>query len=110
MPSPKFLIFRSTDTNDYFYQLLSANGEVILCCEGYTKQNCLRAIASVKKNAVYESRFHRWDGNLTFSFNLKSATWSIIGRSADYADAESRERGIAEVRRDAPIALIIEMT
>ncbi|HEX8561531.1 MAG TPA: YegP family protein [Flavobacterium sp.] len=110
MPSPKFLIFRSAVADEYFYQLVSESGEVILSGEGYTKQNCLKAIAAVKKNAVYESRFDRWDGTISYSFNLKSATWTIIGRSADYTTAAARELAILEVKRDAPRALVIEMT
>lgn len=108
MPNPKFLIFRNTVTNDYFYQLVCSVGEVILCGEGYTKQNCLKAIAAVKKNSVYESRFDRID-KITYSFLLKSTNWAVIGRSPDFLTAAIREKAILDVRRDAPNALIIEM-
>lgn len=110
MSSPQFLIFRNATTGEYYYKLVNGDEEVILHGEGYTKQGCLKAISAVKQNAVFESRYDRWDGVITYSFNLKSGNWVIIGRSEDYTSAADRERAIIAVKRDAPKAMIIEKT
>ncbi len=109
MSSSKFLIFRNASAGDYFYHLVSAEGEVVLQGQGYTKPGCLKAIAAVKQNAGFDSRYDRWDGIISYSFKLKSGNWVIIGRSEDYTSAAARERAIIAVKRDAPKALIIEM-
>ena len=35
MNNPKFQIFKSAASNEYYYRLRSANGEIILNGEGY---------------------------------------------------------------------------
>jgi len=52
-PNPKFEIF--TDKGDeYRFRLKASNGEIILSSESYTtKENCLKAIDSVKYNTIW---------------------------------------------------------
>jgi len=104
MNNPKFQVFKSSRNSEYYYRLKSSNGEIILSGEGYTtKQNCLNAIASVKTNAPYDSRYERKDGLSNYTFNLKASNGEIIGRSENYVSAYGRENGIAAVKRDAPM-------
>ncbi len=105
MENPKFQIFKSTRSGEYYYRLRARNGEIILNGEGYTtKQNCYNGIASVKQNAPYDSRYDRRDGFSNYTFNLKAINGEIIGRSENYTTRIARENGIEAVKRDAPIA------
>ena len=111
MDNPKFQIFKSTVNAQYYYRLRSKNGEIILSGEGYTsRQGCLSAIASVKVNAPYDSRYDRRESYSTYSFNLKAANGEIIGRSETYTSVTARENGIASVKRDAPDAPIEDLS
>jgi uncharacterized protein YegP (UPF0339 family) len=111
MNNPKFQIFKSAANNQYYYRLKAVNGENILGSEGYTsKQNCTNAIASVKANAPYDSRYERKDSLTSYTFNLKATNREIIGRSESYTTSYARENGIAAVKRDAPIAGVEDLS
>jgi uncharacterized protein YegP (UPF0339 family) len=103
--NPKFQIFKSSANNQFYYRLKSINGEIILSGEGYTtKQSCINAIASVKQNAPFDSRYERKNGFSNYTFNLMAANGERIGRSENYTSESARENGIAAVKRDAPTA------
>jgi len=111
MNNPKFQVFKSNSSGEYYYRLRATNGEIILNGEGYqTKQSCLNGIASVKVNAPYDSRYERKDGVYNYTFNLKAANGEIIGRSENYTTSASRENGIAAVKKDAPGAPIEDLS
>lgn len=110
MNNPKFQVFRSSANSEYYYRLRAANGEIILNGEGYvTKQSCLNGVASVKLNAIYDSRYDRRDGTYNYSFNLKASNGEIIGRSESYTTSVARENGITSVKRDAPTAPVEDL-
>jgi uncharacterized protein YegP (UPF0339 family) len=111
MFNPKFQVFKSSQNNQYYYRLRSANGEIVLNGEGHTtKQSCLNSIAAVKSNSLYDFRYERIDGYLNYKFNLKAGNGEIIGRSENYNASYTRENGISVVKKIAGIALIEDLT
>lgn len=105
----KFVLFKSTVNNQYYFRLESGNNEPILSSEGYVfESSCKVGIASVKANAPYDVRYEKKDGYNNYTFNLKGANGEIIGRSENYKTAQGRDNGIAAVKRDAPGATIVE--
>jgi uncharacterized protein len=111
MDNPKFEVFRSAANNQYYYRLQAANGEKILSGEGYTtKQSCLNGIASVKVNALNDSRFERKNSYLNYTFNLKASNGEVIGRSENYTSEYGRENGIEAVKSDGPNAPIEDLS
>lgn len=111
MNNPKFQIFKSPVNSQYYFRLRALNGEIILGSEGYiSKQSCSNAIASVKVNAPYDSRYERKDTLTSYTFNLKANNGEIIGKSEPYTTKVARENGIAAVKRDAPLAGIEDLS
>ena len=108
----KFQIFESSVNGQYYYRLRSANNEIILSGEGYTtKQSCLNGVSSVKNNAPYDSRYERRvSTNNKYYFVLKAANGEIIGVSEMYESSYGRDNGIAAVKRDAPGAVVEDLT
>lgn len=105
----KFVI--STRLNgEYQFNLLAANGQVILSSEGYTtKAACLNGIESVKKNATIESRYEiKVAKNGKPFFNLKASNGQVIGASQMYASETTMKNGIASVMKNAPDAEVVE--
>ena len=111
MNNPKFVLFKSTKNNEYYFRLQAANGEPILASEGYTtKQNCENGIDSVKNHAPYDSNYERKDNIGNYTFNLKATNNQVIGRSENYTSSQGRENGIDSVKRNAPIAPVEDLT
>lgn len=101
----------STSANGEFqFNLLAANGEVILSSEGYTsKAGCLNGIASVRKNSQDDNRYEKKTAsNGKLFFNLKAANGQVIGTSQLYSDTGGRDNGIRSVAKNAPDAEIVE--
>lgn len=97
--------------NDQFYfHLKAGNGEIILASEQYkAKPSALNGIESVKKNAPLDERYTKSvDKAGKFRFNLKAANHEIIGVSEGYNTEESRDNGIASVKKNAPEASIVD--
>lgn len=94
----------------YRFNLRAGNGEVILTSESYTSlAACRRGVASVRANAAADERYERKearDGSAYFT--LKAGNGRVIGVSETYSSAAARERGIASVKRNAPVAEITE--
>ena len=111
IPNPKFQIYSGKDDKFYF-RLNAMNGETILSSEGYlAKASCENGIRSVKENAVNQARFE----NKTTSsgrpyFVLKAANHEIIGSSETYSSEQARDKGIASVMSNAPIAPVEDLT
>lgn len=112
MENPKFQVLKSSANYQYYYRLKAKNGESVLNGEGYTtKQNCLNAIASVKINAPYDSRYdRRMATNGQYYFLLKAGNGEVIGKSEMYNTSNAREGGIETVKRDAPGAPIEDLS
>lgn len=108
MSYPQFIVTPGAWSDTFSYKLISAEGQVILTADGLSKKNCLDTIEMVRQSAGCENRYERWDGTFAFSFSLRSSARSIIGRSSDYKSAPARELAILAVKRDAPLAPIIE--
>jgi len=117
------------------FHLKAANGQIIAVSQSYgTRESALKGIASIKKNApiaktadfttggtmpesthragivqdtVFEIQFNAPD---RFRFHLKAANGQIIAVSQSYLSKQSAEKGIASVKKNAPIAKIIDQT
>ena len=115
------------------FHLKAANGQIIAVSNSYgTKENALKGIASIKKNApiaktadltlggpmpehkagiaqdpVFEIQFNAPD---RFRFHLKAANGQIVAVSQSYLSKQAAENGIASVKTNAPKAKIIDQT
>ncbi len=94
------------------FNLLAANGQVILSSEMYeTKAAAENGIQSVKTNSTDDSRFDRRQSDSGKAyFALKAANGQDIGRSQMYETTESMENGIESVKTNAPDAEIVDST
>jgi hypothetical protein len=106
----KFIIKTGKDAQFYF-NLKADNGEIILNSEGYTaKANCENGIASVKTNAVIDSRYEKLrSSNGKYYFILKAANSQVIGTSELYESSAGRDNGIESVKTTAPGAVVQEL-
>jgi uncharacterized protein YegP (UPF0339 family)/uncharacterized surface protein with fasciclin (FAS1) repeats len=117
------------------FHLKAANGQIIAVSQAYgTKESALKGIASIKKNApiakttdfapggtitksthkpgivqdtVFEIQFNAPD---RFRFHLKAANGQIIAVSQSYLSKQAAENGIASMKKNAPMAKIIDQT
>ena len=106
----KFEIY--TDKRGEFrFRLTASNGQAILASEGYkAKANCTNGIESVRKNSQDDSLFDRLTStNSKNYFNLKSTNGQVIGASQMYASTSGIENGIASVKKNAPMAEVVEL-
>lgn len=111
--SGKFTLFKSTANSQFYFNLKASNGEKILASEGYTtKQNCLNGINSVKANSPYDSNYlRRTATNGQYYFTLKSShNGQVIGVSETYTTQAARDNGIQSVKKNAPDAVVIDLT
>lgn len=105
-------IIKQRVNGDYQFNLMAANGQVILTSQGYSsKQACEVGIASVKSNARADRQFHRLEAkDGSPYFNLVAGNGEIIGTSEMYSSTGARNNGIASVKTNAPDAPIEEHT
>jgi len=116
------------------FHLKAGNGQIIAASQSYgTKEAALKGIASIQKNApiamiadsttrepipdsahrgiVQDPDFEiQCDSAGKFRFHLKAANGEIIATSQSYLSRESAEKGIASIKKNAPIAKIIDHT
>jgi len=116
------------------FHLKATNGQIIAVSQSYgTKEAALKGIASMQKNApiakiadfttkeavpdsahrgvVQDPDFEiQCDSAGKFRFHLKAANGEIIAASQSYLSRESAENGIASIKRNAPMAKIIDQT
>ena len=107
------------------FDLTAANGQVILSSEVYTTAAaCRKGIASIRKNApiagienqteegfatVVNPKFEMYRDNAgEFRFRLKAKNGKIIGVSEGYSAKAGCENGMESVRKNAPVAEIVE--
>jgi uncharacterized surface protein with fasciclin (FAS1) repeats/uncharacterized protein YegP (UPF0339 family) len=122
--------------NKFRFHLTAANGQIIAVSQSYgTKESAIKGIASIKKNApiakiadlttaggttpepthaagivqdpVFEIQSNAPD---KFRFHLKAANGQIIAVSQSYLTRQSTEKGIASVKKNAPMAKVIDHT
>ena len=118
------------------FHLKAANGQIISVSQSYgTKESAIKGIASIKKNApiakiadlstaggtmpepthaagivqdpVFEIQSNAPD---RFRFHLKAANGQIIAVSQSYLTRQSAEKGIASVKKNAPMAKVLDHT
>jgi uncharacterized protein YegP (UPF0339 family)/uncharacterized surface protein with fasciclin (FAS1) repeats len=117
------------------FHLKASNGQIIAVSQSYgTKESALKGIDSIKKNApiakiadfttggnmpessygtgiaqgtVFEIQFNAPD---RYRFHLKAANGEIIAVSQSYLSKQSAQNGIESVKKNAPMAKIIDQT
>lgn len=107
------------------FDLKATNGQVILTSEVYTtKAACQGGIASIRKNApiagledrtaegfeqVTHPKFEMYQDKAgEYRFRLKARNGEIIGVSEGYVAKASCLNGIESVKKNAPVAEIVE--
>lgn len=107
----KFEIKKRKD-GEFQFNLKAGNGQVILTSEGYkAKGSCVNGVESVKKNSASDEKFDKLTSkNGKPYFNLKATNGQIIGTSELYESESARDNGIASVKKNAPIAEIVDLT
>ena len=118
------------------FHLKAANGQIVAVSQSYgTKESAIKGIASIKTNApiakiadfstvgeilpelrheggivqdpVFELQSSTGD---KFRFHLKAANGEIIAVSQSYLTRQAAEKGIESVKKNAPMAKIIDHT
>lgn len=108
MPA-KFEI-KETKDGQFRFNLVAANGQVILTSERYaSKSNAKRGIESVKNNASNDSRYERRTskGGDPY-FVLKGGNDQVIGSSEMYSSQSAMEQGIESVKKSASGAEVVD--
>jgi len=111
VPNPKFQIYKGKNDKDYF-RLNAKNGQQVLASQGYaSKASCKNGIESVRKNAPQGSQYERKTAkNGKHYFTLLAANKQVIGTSQMYASADSCNKGIESVKKNAPDAPVEDQT
>jgi uncharacterized protein YegP (UPF0339 family) len=96
----------------FHFQLLAANGQIILSSEMYTTRDAaLNGIASVQTNCVADERYEQKQSeNDKPYFVLKAGNHQVIGQSQMYSSEESCEHGIASVKAHGESTEIRDLT
>ena len=104
----KFEIKTAKDGQNYF-NLLGAEGKVILSSEMYTTmKSCENGVASVKKNAPMDERYEmKQSESGKFLFNLKAGNHQIIGTSMTFATEEAAKAALETVKAEAADAEVV---
>jgi uncharacterized protein YegP (UPF0339 family) len=118
------------------FHLKATNGQIIAVSQSYgAKESAIKGIASIKKNApmakiadlttaggtrpesthatgivqdpVFEIQCNDSD---KFRFHLKAGNGQIIAVSQSYLTRQSAEKGIASVKKNAPMAKVVDHT
>lgn len=107
----KFEIYQRKN-GEYQFNLRAGNGQVIFTSEGYTTlSNAKNGVESVRRNSSNPARFEKLqarDGRPYFA--MKTTNGEVIGVSQMYSTATGRNKGIASVQRNAPIAEVVDLT
>jgi len=120
----------------YRFHLKATNGQIIAVSQSYgTKESAMKGISSIKKNAliakiadfteaeeakpesthkagivqdpIFEIQCNAVD---KFRFHLKAVNGQIIVVSQSYLTRQSAEKGIASVKKNAPMAKVVDQT
>ena len=103
---------KKSKNDKFFFNLLAANGQIILSSEMYeAKPSALNGIESVKKNAADDGRYDRLTGKDDSPyFTLKAGNGQVIGQSQMYSSEKARDNGIESVKTNGPIATTDDQT
>lgn len=109
--SGKFEIYEDK-AGEFRFRLKASNGQNILASEGYkAKSGCINGIESVKKNAPDGSKYEKKITSAgKYLFNLRAGNNQVIGTSQSYESEASRDNGIESVKKNAPSALVSDLT
>lgn len=112
MKNPKYKLYQSEKSGEYYFSLSAGNGEVILRSEGYkAKAGAENGIESVRKNSPDDGRYDRKEAkNGQFYFNLKAGNGQIIGTSEMYKSKSGRDNGIESVKKNGPDSPVEDTT
>jgi uncharacterized protein YegP (UPF0339 family) len=107
----KFEVYKDK-AGEFRFRLKATNGQTILASEGYkARAGCMNGVESVRKNAPDDSRYERKTTESgKYRFNLKSGNNQVIGTSESYETEKARDGGIESVKKNAPVAIIADMT
>lgn len=101
-----------TRNDKFLFNLVAANGQVVLTSETYeSKASALAGIESVRKNGPDDARYGRLsakDGSPYFT--LKAGNGQVIGQSQMYSSEATRDAGIASCVNNAPGASVDDQT
>ena len=101
-----------TRNDKFLFNLVAANGQVVLTSETYeSKASALAGIESVRKYGPDDARYGRLsakDGSPYFT--LKAGNGQVIGQSQMYSGAKARDGGIAAVQGAAADAQLEDRT
>jgi uncharacterized protein len=103
---------KKTSNGEFMFNLLAANGQVVLTSETYkAKASATNGIESVRNNCTDDARFVRdTASNGKHYFSLKARNGEVIGKSQMYASADTRDNGVDSVKSNAPTAVIDDQT
>lgn len=92
----------------FYFNLLSANGEVILTSQMYaSKAGVKKGIAAVRINASEPDRYEvKTNKAGEHYFVMKARNHQVIGSSEAYAGMTGMKHGIWSVSKNAPRAMI----
>lgn len=107
----KFEIYKDK-REEFRFRLKATNGQTILTGEGYAaKSGCENGIASVQKNSTDDSRYDSLSSKSGKPyFNLKAGNNQVIGNSQMYSSTRGMKNGISSVKRNAPGAVVVDLT
>ena len=106
-----FEIKEATD-GKYMFNLKAANDQVILTSQMYeNKESAKAGIASVQQNAPLKERYEERSGtDGRWYFVLVAGNRQVIGRSQMYTTHEAMRKGIASVKKNAPVAETVDLS
>jgi uncharacterized protein len=106
----KYLIKKSSN-GQFFWVLNASNGQTLIKSETYvTKDGCKAGIAS-SKVSVYESNFRKLSSvNGQYYFNQVANNYQVLGTSETYTTSYARDNGVEVVKREAPSAIVDDLT
>jgi len=95
----------------YYWVFKANNGETIIKSETYTtKDGCRNGIYS-SKVSVNDSNFDKRNSiNYQYYFNQRASNYQVLGTSETYTTTYSRDHAIEVVKREAPTAIIEDLT
>lgn len=103
-------ILKWAANEQFMFNLLAENGEIILTSELYhSKEGARNGITSVKIYSRYDCYFEKRNSYNQPYFILKAANNEIIGTSELYSSNQARDNGIASVKSNAPTAGILDI-
>jgi uncharacterized protein YegP (UPF0339 family) len=97
-------VFRREGNNQYYFQFLRDDGQIILNSEGYTTEAARdNGVQSVINNAGNPDRYeiHTTEGG-RFYFILKATNGQEIGRSVTFRSLESRDAAVVLLQGEGP--------